>query len=235
MPPLTPTVRTLLIVLGVVFVGQTIVVGGLSIPITAWAALWPGLHVGLAWQWATHWVVAPIAHPSDIPFYAFSLFVLYLVLSPFELQFGARRVVQLAIVGIVGGALPVVLLGLVAPSIVGPIAGPFGPSWAWMGAFMVTSAGARVAIVFMPGVAMPPASLAALFLGLAAFQGIWAHDAAGFVHGVGAVGAGVLFGRWMLRARPGKGPTPKKKVGGRPRFEVIKGGADDDDKPRWLN
>ena len=53
-PKLTPTVRTLLIVLVVVFVGQSIAEGLLHIPVSQWAALLPGVHVGLLWQWATY-------------------------------------------------------------------------------------------------------------------------------------------------------------------------------------
>ena len=95
LPPITPTVRTLLVVLVVFFLGQTAAEGLLGIPLTQWAALFPGVHVELAWQWATYWLVAVIAQPGDVFWHLVSLFAIYWVLSMFEAEHGRRRLLGL--------------------------------------------------------------------------------------------------------------------------------------------
>jgi len=233
-PPITPTVRTLLVVLAVFFLGQTMAEGLLGIPLTSWAALTPGVHVELAWQWATYWLVAIVSRPSDVFWHLTLLFAIYWVLSMFEAEQGRSRLLALIGVAVVTGALPVMILGAVMPSIVGMLGGPSVLVIAWLGAFAAMRPDARVGVWI---VAIPPISpwtMVGITLLIEALQAAWTHNASGIVSALGATAGGVAFARYVNRPRRGK-PTPPKKKPGRPNLKLIEGGAESDDKPRWLN
>ncbi len=227
-PKLTPTVRTLLIVLVVVFVGQSVAEGLLHVPVSGWAALMPGVHIGLLWQWATYWLIEV---PGGVLQRAFDLLFIYFMLSPLEERYGRRRILELIAVGVIGGAIPVMVLGAVLPSAFGGLAGAGAIGAAGFGAFAVLSAGAMVSFLFLPP--MSAWSVLGIFLALSTLNAFWANDASELLSILGGTGAGILYARWLLRPRSSKGPTPKKKQSGRPHLTVIDGGADD--KPRWLN
>lgn len=227
-PRLTPTVRTLLIVLTVVFVVQSVAEGLFHVPVSSWAALTPGVHLGLLWQWATYWV---IELPGGVLQRAFDVLFIYFMLSPLEERYGRRRILELMAIGIVGGALPVMLAGAALPAAFGGLAGASAIGAAGFGAFAVLSGGAMVSFFMLPP--MSAWAVLGIFLGVSALNALWAHDASGLLSTLGGTGAGVLYARWLLRPRSAKSPTPKKKPSGRPNLTVIEGGADD--KPRWLN
>lgn len=227
-PRLTPTVRTLLIVLVVVFVGQSIAEGLLHVPVSSWAAIHPGLHLGLLWQWATYWLIEV---PGGVLPRAFDLLFIYFMLAPLEERYGRRRVLELIAVGVLGGALPVMLLGALIPSAFGGLAGASAIGAAGFGAFAVLSAGAMVSFLLLPP--MSAWSVLGIFLALSLLNAFWANDASGFLSTLGGSGAGILYARWLLRPRSSKSPPPKKKPSGRPNLTVIDGGQGD--KPRWLN
>jgi membrane associated rhomboid family serine protease len=228
-PRLTPTVRTLLIVLVVVFVGQTVAEGALHVPVSQWAALFPGVHVGLAWQWATYWLIEV---PGAVLNRAFDLLFIYFMLSPLEERYGRRRVIELIAVGVIGGALPVMIAGAIVPTFFGGLAGASSIGAAGFGAFAVLSAGAMVSFFLLPP--MSAWAVLGIFLAISALNAIWAGDASELLSTLGGTGAGILYARWLVRPRSAKTPPQKKKPSGRPHLKVIEGGADDS-KPRWLN
>ena len=234
LPPITPTVRTLLVVLVVFFLGQTAAEGLLGIPLTQWAALFPGVHVELAWQWATYWLVAVISQPGDVFWHLVSLFAIYWVLSMFEAEHGRRCLLGLMALGVIGGAIPTMILGAIVPTLFGATAGPSVLVMAWLGAFAALRPDARVGLMI---VALPPISpwtMVGFTLVLSALQAAWTHNAAGLVSALGATAGGIVFARIVTRRRVAKPTTPKKR-NGRPNLTVIEGGAQSDDKPRWLN
>jgi membrane associated rhomboid family serine protease len=228
-PRLTPTIRTLLIVLVVVFVGQSIAEGLLHVPVSQWAALLPGVHIGLLWQWATYWLIEV---PGAVLNFAIGLLFIYLMLSPLEERYGRTRILQLIAVGVIGGALPVMICGAILPSAFGGLAGASAIGAAGFGAFAVLSAGAMVSFMFLPP--MSAWGILAIFIAISALNAMWAHDASELLSTLGGTGAGILYARWLLRPRSSKSPTPKKKQSGRPNLTVIEGGSDNT-KPRWLN
>ncbi len=235
-PKMTPTVRTLIVVLVVFFLGQTAAEGLLGIPLTEWAALTPGVHVELAWQWATYWLVAIIARPEDVLWHLVSVFVVYWSLSLFEAERGRSWLLGLVAAGVIGGALPVMLGGALLPSLFGVMGGPSVLFYAWLGAFATLQRGARMGLWL---VGLPPISAWAMvggMIALAALQAAWLHNVTGLVASLGALGGGVLFARIASAPRRSGKPsaTPKKRTG-RPNLKVIEGGGGDDDKPRWLN
>lgn len=239
-PPLTPTVRTLLVVLVVFFLGQTAAEGVLGIPLASWAALWPGVHVELAWQWATYWLVALVQRPEDIFWHAVSLFVLYWSLSQFEREHGRTRLLGLMAAGVIGGALPTMIAGALLPDLFGVAAGPSVLFYAWLGAFAVLQRGAKIGLWVVALPAVSAWTMVGAMIVLSALQAAWTHNFSGLVLSLGAIGGGVVFARIVSRsaqsAKASGGP-PKKRAG-RPNLKVIEGGgagSSDDDKPRWLN
>jgi hypothetical protein len=236
-PPITPTVRTLVVVLVVFFLGQTAAEGLLGIPLTDWAALAPGVHLELAWQWATYWLVALIREPGDVFWHLVSIFVLYWSLSTFEMENGRGRLLALIATGVVGAAIPLMIGGAIFPTVFGLSAGPTAIFYAWLGALPVLRPGVKMGLWIAT---IPPIStwtLVAATIGLTALQSAWTHNLSPLVEAIGAIGAGVLYGRVLMRPRrTGKPTPPPKKRPGRPNLTVIEGGASDDDhKPRWLN
>lgn len=238
-PPITPTVRTLIVVLVVFFLGQTLAEGVLGIPLTEWAALTPGVHLELAWQWATYWLVAIIVQPRDVVWHLFTLFALYWVLSSFEAENGRSRLLTLIAAGIVGAAIPLMIGGALLPGLFGATAGPSAIVLAWMGALPVLRPDAKIGLWIA---AIPPFSAWAMIGGtlvIAGLQSAWTHNAGILVEVAGAVGAGILWARFVTRPRrAGKPSAPPKKRTGRPNLKVIEGGGGNDDdssKPRWLN
>jgi hypothetical protein len=235
-PPLTPTVRTLVVILGVFFLGQTLAEGLAGIPLRDWAALSPGLRIDLAWQWATYWLVAIIQTPGDVFWHLVSIFVLYWCLSTFELEEGRRRLLQLIPVGVIGAAIPLIVGGALLPDHFGMTGGPSPIFYAWVGALPVLRPGVKMGLWIAT---IPPINawtLTFLMLGLTALQTAWTHDLAPLVEAIGAIGAGVLWARFVSAPRKtGKPTPPPKKRPGRPNLTVIEGGGESDDKPRWLN
>ena len=238
-PTITPTVRTLIVVLVVCFLGQTAAEGLLGIPLTTWAALVPGLHVELAWEWATYWLFANVAQPSDVVWHLVTIFVLYWALSTFELENGRASLLRLIGAGIVGAAVLLLAGGAIVPSLFGVTAGPSPIFYAWLGALPVLRPNARVGLWVA---ALPPVSawtMVGAMIVLSALQAAWAHNVSGLVEAIGGIGAGVLFGRYeRAPRRPGKAGPPPKKRAGRPSLTVIEGGGgggEQDGKPRWLN
>lgn len=236
-PPLTPTVRTLVVVLAVFFLGQTAAEGLFGIPLTEWAALGPGLHVELAWQWATYWLVAIVQQPQDVVWHLVSVFVVYWSLATFELERGRAWLLGLMAAGILGGAIPVMLVSALLPSLFGLVGGPSVLFFAWLGAFAMLQRGAKMGLWL---VGLPPVSawtMVAVMIGLSALQAAWVHNLSGLVSSIGAIGGGVLFARIVSAPkRAGRPSAPPKKRTGRPNLKVIEGGREEDDsKPRWLN
>lgn len=236
-PKMTPTVRTLIVVLVVFFLGQTAAEGLFGIPLTEWAALTPGIHVELAWQWATYWLVAIIGRPEDVLWHLVSIFIVYWSLATFEAERGRSWLLGLVAAGIVGGAVPVMILGAIVPSLFGALGGPSVLFYAWLGAFATLQRGAKMGL-FVVG--LPPISAWTMvggMIALSALQAAWLHNVSGLVASLGALGGGVLFARIVSAPRRAEkkpsGPAPKRT--GRPNLKVIEGGANDDDKPRWLN
>ncbi len=236
-PPLTPTVRTLIVVLVVFFLGQTAAEGLLGIPLTSWAALAPGVHVELAWQWATYWLVAIVQQPQDVVWHLVSIFIVYWSLATFELERGRAWLLGLMLAGVLGGAIPVMIGGAIVPSLFGLVGGPSVLFYAWLGAFATLQRGAKMGLWLVGLPAVSAWTMVGVMVGLSALQAAWIHNIAGLVASVGALGGGVLFARLASRAPRASGKpsgVPKKRTG-RPNLKVIEGGANDDDKPRWLN
>lgn len=243
-PRLTPTVKKLLIFLGAAFVLASVIEVVAGVPVYGWLALGLGFlegdlgWLGLLWQPFTYWMIEPAVPPSLLNI-AITMLVIYFFLSPFEESFGPRRTIQLAGVGVLAGALSAIALAAMLhmlgmpPSRFGALSGASGIAAAAFGAFPVIFRGRE--IMLFP-LMIPLKAWTAVFIGLAftALMSLLARDPFVFVTDASSIGAGVAFSRWITRPRVTKKPERKRRRSG-PDLKVLRGGGDDDDKPRWLN
>ena len=238
-PRLTPTVKKLLILLAAAFVILAVVQNLAGIPLFQWLALdvrfagnADALYLNLLWQPLTYWLVYPPV-PNALLDFGLILLGIYFFLSPFEEAFGPKRTIQLSAVGVLGAALPCVLLGFLLPAS-RQIAGAGPIALASLGAFPVIARGREILFMFV--IPMKAWTVILLGLGISALLAVLARDPFIFVEYSGALGAGLGYAKWMVRPRGPRRPTRKPPRRGRgPDLRVLRGGADDDDKPRWLN
>ncbi|MCC6875629.1 MAG: rhomboid family intramembrane serine protease [Sandaracinaceae bacterium] len=243
-PTLTPVVKRLLIALVACFVAQVGLERYAEVPIVRWLALSPAPSIGWAWQWLTQVLVYPSGGGDSLLGFVVSLFFLYVMLSPFEERYGGARTAQLALAGTAGASVASMLLAVVLRLLglrMGPVAGADALVLAALGAFAASVRDGRVLFLF--AVPMKTWHLIALGLGLAVLRTFSTGDPSVLATYAGAIVAGLLFVKWMLRPRrPEKkktdAPARKPRATG-PQLRVIRGGGetepDDDDRPRWLN
>lgn len=246
-PRLTPTVRNILIVMGVMFVATAVVQNVVDIPVFQWLALdvsfmdsASGTSVvafwGLAWQPLTYWLMWPPV-PQVMLSFGLCLLFTYLFLSSFEERYGPKRVLQLCVAGILASSIGCTLMALVLPWET-YVYGGFPLVSAVIGAFPILFADRKLYLIPFPW-AIKPWAFVGLDIGLSALQAVLGKDPYILFSAVFALGGGYLFARWMTRprGRPDLGQKKKKKRRRNgPDLKVLKGGMDDDDEPpRWLN
>jgi len=236
-PPLTPFVKKLLIGLAATFVVTLLAEKLAGVPCFELLALAPTIGIYSAWQIFTYVLVYP-PEPGSVLSLGIGLVFLWWMAGPFEQRFGATRTVQLLLVGTVAAGVTTLIAAQLLPSSI-----TFGMSPFYMAivAGYAISLPRNARLSFFGILPLKPMGIIWLFIGLSALMHIAADDWAGLMGDLAAVGAGVLFMKWILRPQRAK-PKKKKKNGSRRShgFRVIEGGADDDDDddggpPRYLN
>lgn len=235
-PRLTPTVKKLLIFLGAMFVAVSVVQVVAGVPIFQWLALNVSFDragfLGLAWQPLTYWMIWPPV-PESLLDVGLVLLMIYFFLSPFEEAYGPKRALQLAAAGIAAGAVAAVALAFVYPRGT-PVYGASVISAAAFGAFPTIFRGREI-ILFPLMIPLKAWTAVLIGLGLSALMALLARDPYVFVIHAAAIGAGVAYAKWMTRPRKAKKKPGRKRRRSGPDLRVLRGGADDDDGPRWLN
>jgi hypothetical protein len=229
----------IIVIAAIAFGVIAIVANTTAFPVAELLALVGGpLHVGTVWQVVTYVLVEP---PTDtsIVWVAISLLFVWLVVSPFELRHGPRRtwlgMLVMTLAGGVGGAL----LGFVVSLFHLPGGVAFGLGAPVYGMLVAGVFGSGQPMVLLFGrVPLRPMQVAWLLVAFSVFQFLaFTHDAAMIGADLAAIGAGVLYGKWLLiPARPSK-PKPRKRPS---HLHAIQGGRtgddeEEDDRPRWLN
>ena len=225
-PRLTPLTKKLLIGLAAAFVLQAILEIWIGQQIFRTLALevTPPT-VAATWQIATYVVVVPIGPNALLPFMINVLF-LWLILAPFESRFGSRRTWQLCLSSQVGYGLAGMLGGLLLGG--APL---FGAGCWLLGAIAAFAASLPKdgVLSFFGLFQMRPPQLIMLMVGISLLSFLLSQNFAGLAADLGAIGAGMLFIRWLRRPTQ---PPRKKKKGNDHGFQVIQGG---DDRPKYLN
>jgi hypothetical protein len=231
MPPLTPFVKKLIVGLLVAFVVELILQNFVGINVIGLLALDPG-HLG---------VLTPLQLVSYVfieePRAVFSMLIgllfMWLILSPFEVTFGSRHTLELALCGTVVAGLSVILVALLAPPPAGyAFMGSHPIAYAGMAAMTQVIRGGR--IMFFGVVPMTSQTLLLVLAGMSLLQFLATTDHLMFAGSIGAMAAGIGYVRYM--ARPPRASRSKRSTP--PRFRVLRGGGGgdgDNDRPKWLN
>jgi membrane associated rhomboid family serine protease len=226
LPPLTPFVRKLLIVLSAMFVVVAIV-NRLVYPILE--LLWldtRGLSIATVWQVLTYVLVVP---PVALLPFLLSLLFIWWILPPFEERYGATRVFQLALVGTLGSALLALLAGMVFPNSAAPVSGPGPITLAAMSAYAVLLP-PHAEVSFFGVLPMRAKQLLWVIVGFSLLGFLTSWSATHLASDIGAIAAGVLFVKtWMQR--PPRRRTFQRKGA---KLHVV---GRDSERPRggWLN
>jgi membrane associated rhomboid family serine protease len=163
------------------------------------------------------------------------------VVAPFEERYGARRTLQLCLVGALSGSLLALGAGQLFPAHSAHVFGINPIIIAAIAAFAWSIRNSGAPISFFGVLPMRPVHLILLVIGLSVLFFLIDKNVAGLAADLGATGGGILFVEWMTRPRNRpKKPTPERKRPSRSSpFRVIKGGGEgsdsDEDRPRWLN
>jgi hypothetical protein len=228
MPPLTPFVKKLIIGLLASFVIELILENFVGIGVIHLFALDP-VHIS---------VLTPVQLVSYVfieqPQAVFSMLIgllfMWLILSPFEVTFGSRHTLELALCGTVVAGLTVILVAQIAPPSTYLFFGSHPIAYAGMAAMTQVIRGGR--IMFFGVVPMTSQTLLLVLGGLSLLQFLATKDHLMLAGSFGAMAAGIGYVRYM--ARPPR--SRRSKRGTPPRFRVLRGGGGgDNDRPKWLN
>ncbi|MBK8172150.1 MAG: rhomboid family intramembrane serine protease [Sandaracinaceae bacterium] len=228
-PPLSKFIRNVLIVLFSAFVATALLARFASIETFGWLSLVPQPSVAWAWQVITYPFAVPVT-PGSLPALLFTLFFLYLIGSPFEQRFGAKRTFQALVVSSLSAAVPVLVLSFVSRGMI-PL---FGASPMVFGLFVAFIASVRAGQVsFMGVLPMKPWHAIAISIGFSFLSYVTSGNITPFVADLGAIAGGYAFARYL--GRPTSGSRPSRKPPKKRPFEVIPGGRTPNDPPKWLN
>lgn len=231
-PPLTPTVKTLLIALFAIYVGEAIAEGWARIPISELLVLAPASPTMAPWQIITHSLVLPPGQGAYIGL-LLGLVFLWWFLAPFEERFGGTRVIQLCVASTIAAGAAATAVGLLFGTR-GALAGPGVMSFAGLAAYFWTMRGREISL--FGAFNMKAEQAIWLMFGLSVLSFIYSQNVINLVGDAAALGAGIGFVEWMRRppkkAVFRKGRAPKRKKGAP--LRIVR---DDEEPPdkRWLN
>ncbi|MEZ4253611.1 MAG: rhomboid family intramembrane serine protease [Polyangiales bacterium] len=236
-PPLTPVVRTLLLIFLASFVAQLVSDVWLSGRLYELLALsvYPGQpRLANLWQVVTY-PFAQIPGPQGVSSFLFSGFFFYWIVASFEERHGRRWTLRVLGMSLVGASLPALAVGFVVG---GRLSG-----FSFL-TFGVLAAGVWMARILRQRIAlfgqweMTPTQLLLLFVALPVLEFLATKNALLLVADLGALGAGILFVELLSRPKDDGGSSrPRKPSGARKNphgLRAIKGGKDED-PPGWLN
>ena len=229
MPPLTPVVKKLIVGLLVAFVLELVLLNFVRLDVIALLALHPQpSDLGpLTLLQLVSYVF--IEDPRQVMGMLIGLLFMWLILSPFEVTFGSRPTLELALCGTLAAGLAAILISLVAPSPGLVLLGSYPIAFAGMAAMTRVVRSGR--IMFFGVVPMTSQTLLIVLVGLSLLYYLADQNQVRLAGSLGAMGAGIGYVRYMARApRPSRG-----KRSGPPRFRVLRGGGGDGDRPKWLN
>ncbi len=222
-PPLTPVVKVWLATTLAAMIGLLVGHNFLGMDIAQKVALTTHLGVETAWQVVTY-PLAQDPSPRGLTGYLISAVFFWLVVAPYELQWGRKMLIQLLVAITLGAAAMALVVGLFFP---GVLFG-FGPHVLGIIAAYAWAIRHRGQLSFFGVLPMKAVHLIGLCVFLSLLQYLASRDEAGFAADLGGVAVGIFF-MWRLERpkRPKKGDKPKKRSSSH--LQVIDGGK------HWLN
>lgn len=239
-PPLTPTVRALLVVFLVAFVAQLVSdvwLDGRLFELLS-LSVYPGeLRLPNLWQLVTY-PLAQIPGPQGISNFLFTGFFFYWIVAGLEQQYGPRWTRRVLLVTLLGASVPSLAAGLMLG---GRLDGFSFLTFGALAAGIWTMRTLRQRMSLFGQWEMTPNQALWLLVAFPALGFLASKNALHLVGDLGAMGAGILFVE-MLARRPPPGATRKDDKRSRTAsgarknphgLRAIRGGKDDD--PRSLN
>lgn len=222
-PPLTPVVKVWLATTLAAMIGIMVSENFLEVGVVQKLVLTAELGVHTAWQLVTY-PLAQSPTSEGLTGYLISSVFFWLVVAPYELQWGRRMLIQLLVAITFGAALFAIPFGLFLG---GGVFG-FGPHVLGVIAAYAWAIRHRGQLSFFGVLPMKAVHLIGLCVFLSLLQFLARPNVMGFAADLGAVGVGVFF-MWRLEQpkTPKKGGQPKKKSSSH--LQVIDGGK------HWLN
>ena len=228
MPRLTSFVKGLLATLLASYVVQLLLENWQGVPLRALLSLNPGQPQ--LWQFLTY-ILVDARNPL---MFLFGLLVLWWVLSPFELGFGAKRTAQLCLACTLGAAVPAWALG----ALIQPPPPLFGSGPLWMGSIAAATYLYKDRPMSLWGLGtMTSKQFLLLLLGLSFLTFLFTKNHTHFIADLGGMAGGIGFIHYLRRPRSG-GKTKSSPSRPRRGFRVIEGGGgggNDRDSKTWLN
>lgn len=221
-PPLTPVVKIWLATTLAAMIGLMIGHNFLGMDVANRIALSSRLGLETLWQVVTY-PLAQSPDPQGLTGYLISAVFFWLVVSPYELQWGRRMLIQLLVAITLGAAVFALVVGLFFP---GMVFG-FGPHVLGVIAAYAWAIRHRGQLSFFGVLPMKAVHLIGLCVFLSLLQFLASGDVMGFAADIGGVGVGVFF-MWRLE-RPKPSKKEDKKKGSTSHLQVIDGGK------HWLN
>jgi membrane associated rhomboid family serine protease len=226
-PPLTPLVKQLLILLFAAFVLEVMLPASVRAGMVALLTLDPDHLSPLTLPQLVTYVLVEERNLNGM---LFGMVFTWLIVSPFEATFGKRATIELVLAGILGGSLAVLIVSQIASMAPYRFFGSFPIAYAGMTAMAQVMRGGRM--MFFGILPMTSKQLLLVIVVLAVVQYGISRDHLVLAATLGSMLAGAGYVRYM--ARPPRPSKPKRPGAGR--FRVLRGGADgDDDRPKWLN
>lgn len=234
LPRLTSFVKGLLIVLLASYVLQLLADNWAQLNLKSLLSLNP--QSPQLWQFVTY----PLVDARDPLFFLFGLLVLWWVLAPFEIGFGAKRTAQLCLVCVLAASLPAWLIGAGLGRALGAgYAELSGTGPLWMGVIAASTYLYRDRPISFFGLGPITAQQFLLvLLGLSLLMFLASRNLVHFIGDLGGMAGGIGFIYYLRRPRSGaRRPSSKPS---RPRgkgFRVIQGGGNkgSDSNKTWLN
>lgn len=231
-PRLTPFVKGLMIALFAIFVAELVLENFVRVPVFQLLALTPGmLGPQTAWQVLTHVLVQPPS-PGAVLGILIDLVFLWLIVAPFEESYGKARTIQLCITATLASALGALAVALAfgAPP-TAFLAGSSPLMLAGLSAFAMTARGGQIS--FFGLFPMKPMHFILVSVAFAVLNFLASTNYIQLAGSLAAIGAGILFVKWMSRPRRvTRASKPKPTAASR--LRVIEGGREDDG-PKWMN
>jgi membrane associated rhomboid family serine protease len=231
MPPLTPTVKKLIVGLFVAFVLELILGNFLGLDVFGALALRP--RPVSVWTPLQLFTYVFVDDPRLVMSMLVNLLFMWLILSPFEVTFGSRHVLELSICGTLAGGVAAIAVAYLAPVDPSLLFGSRSIAYAGMAA--MTQVIGRGRIMFFGVLPMSSRTLLLVLVGMSFLFFLADKNYVSLVGSLAAMAAGIGYVRYMARApRP-----PRRKGSAPPRFRVLRGGGGsgdgDSERPKWLN
>lgn len=232
MPPLTPTVKKLIAGLFVAFVLELILLNFVRFDVLEALALNPKHLSALTPIQLFSYVL--VDDPRQVMSMLINLLFMWLILSPFEVTFGSRHVLELAVCGTLAAGLAAIAVANLAPIDPFPLYSSRPIAYAGMAA--MTQVIGRGRIMFFGVVPMSSRTLLLVLVGMTFLFFLADQNYVMLVASLAAMAAGIGYVRYMART-----PKPPRRKGSSspPRFRVLRGGGGsgdgDSERPKWLN